>query len=36
MMLQPLYIAGALAIYSTCDWLLSAGAEFMLHLLGVA
>lgn len=36
MMLQSLYIAGALVIYSTCDWLMTAGAEFFLHLLGVA
>jgi hypothetical protein len=36
MMAQSLCIATFLAIYVTTDWLLSAGTEFILHLLGVA
>lgn len=36
MMLQSLYIAGCLAIYATSDWLMTAGAEFFLHLMGLA
>ncbi len=35
MMLQSLYLAGCFAIYATCDWLMTAGADLFIQLLKV-
>lgn len=33
MMLQSLYLAGAFAIYSICDWMLTVSADYLTHFL---